>query len=122
MALIDVSSVLLDPDFFDPVILIHRRPTVDLFGQNMLQEIPLNTTGTVQPASGKAIERLPDALRVGDIKSFWIQGTIVSDGRCAYPDIIVFRGSRFAVQMVFDWLNYGNGYSEGVCIREAITV
>lgn len=122
MALIDTSDLLLDPDFLNALTLIHRKPRVDEFGQNILTETPFATVGSVQPASGKTLMRLPEALRVADVSSFWIQGTIQADGTSQYPDIIVFRGNRYQVQTVQDWMNYGNGFCEGTCVREKVTL
>lgn len=122
MAQLDVSEVLLDPDFFDPITLIHRKTFVNEYGENELTETCLPTIGTIQPATGKVLARLPDALRNADISSFWIRGQIISDGSCKYPDLIVFRGQKYAIQQVFDWMNYGQGYCEGVAVREKPTV
>lgn len=122
MGLIDVSDLLADPDFVEPLILVHRKPTVDSSGENHLCEEGVSTFGCVQPASGKVLQRLPELLRVANLSSFWIKGEIVADGRCEYPDVIVFKGSRYAVQTVFDWTNWGAGWSEGTCVRERPTL
>lgn len=118
MALIDVSELLVDPDFVDVAYLIQRTPTVSSFGENSLSEESSKTVASVQPASGKVIQRLPEALRVANLKSFWIKGTIVADGSSAYPDIISFQGKRYQVQTVFDWTNWGAGWAEGTCVAE----
>jgi hypothetical protein len=118
MGTIDVSELLADPDFVDALTLIHRAPTVNDFGQNQLRETPVATWGSVQPASGRTLQRLPEAFRVANVSSFWIKGKIVADGSCQYPDIISFKGQRYAVQIVFDWTNWGEGWCEGTCVRE----
>ena len=119
MANIDTSFLLQDPDFVDPITMIRRRPTINEYGENVLTETSFQTIGSVQPASGKTLMRLPDALRIANVSSFWIKGNIYADGSAKYPDIIVFRGKRYAVQMIFDWTNFGfDGYSEGTCVAE----
>ncbi len=118
MAQIDVSDLLLDPDFVNPLTLIHRAPVVNGFGENKLVETCEETVGSVQPASGKTIQRLPDALRVANVSSFWIKAGIVADSTCAYPDVISFNGKRYAVQTVNDWSNWGAGWVEGTCVVE----
>ena len=35
MALIDVTDVVLDPDFLSPISLIHRTASVNTYGQNV---------------------------------------------------------------------------------------
>ncbi len=118
MALIDVSDLLVDPDFIDSLTLIHRTFTISQYGENTLVETTINTVGSVQPASAKQIQRLPEALRTADVRSFFIKAEIQSDGASQYPDIISFQGFRYQIQSVAPWLNYGAGWNEGICIRE----
>jgi len=122
MGAVDVSDVVSDPDLIDSITIVHREPTISQYGENLLEERGVPTYGSVQPASGKTLERLPDALRVAGVNSFWVRGKIISDGQCQYPDILVFKGARYAVQVVMDWTSWGAGWSEGLCIREKPTV
>lgn len=116
MANIDITELLSDPDFVDQVVLVHRTPVVNALGENVLTSTRVGTIGSVQPASGKTLARLPDALRSQNVSSFWIKAEIVSDGNCKYPDVIEFRGRIYAVQNVLDYLNWGQGWTEGTCI------
>lgn len=121
MAEIDVTELLEDPDFTDPLILIHRAASVNNYGENVLVETEVETYGSVQPASGKTVQRLPEALRNENIFSFWLKGEIKSDGTAVYPDLIYFNGKRYQVKNVFDWTNWGEGFSEGVCVAEKLS-
>jgi hypothetical protein len=118
MGQIDVSDLITDPDFVDPIMIIHRQSIVDQYGNNRLDEQGEPSFGSVQPASGKTLQRIPEAFRVASVMSFWVKGKIISDGRCQYPDIIIYKGSRYAVQVIFDWTNWGEGFSEGTCVRQ----
>lgn len=118
MAQIDVSDLLLDPEFVDDVTLINRTTEVNEFGVNELEEEEFDTIGSVQPASYKQIQRLPEALRQADIRSFFVKLEIKTDGSTVYPDLIEFQGRRYQVQSVAPWLNYGRGWCEGVCVEE----
>lgn len=122
MALIDVSDLLVDPDFMGPISLVHRVPTMNSMGENTLATTTVNTIGCVQPASGSVLQRLPDALRVQNVNSFWIKGEIIADGTNEYPDQIIFQGNTYEVQHVFDWTNWGRGFCEGVCVRSAVSL
>jgi hypothetical protein len=121
VANIDVSDLLLDPDFVDAITVIHRTATVDQYGVNQIVETAVPSYGCVQPASGESVQRLADALQSSDISSFWVQGRIIADATSSYPDIIVWQGNRFQVQLVNDYMNYGRGYTQGICTRERIT-
>jgi len=118
MSQISVTELLEDPDFVDEVCLIQRKPFVDSRGQNTLQEEKINTFGCVQPASGKVLQRLPEALRVAGISSFWLKYHIQASNEGKYSSILIFKGQRYQVQTVFDWSNWGEGYTEGTCVRE----
>ncbi len=118
MANVDVTPLMYDPDFVDPIVVIRRQTTVNDFGENVTTECTYNFIGSVQPASGKALSRLPDGLQVADVTSFWIKGPITVSGAGKYPDILVFRGKRFQVRQVNDWTNFGVGWSEGLCVAE----
>lgn len=102
----------------DKVTLIKRTPRVNGLGENIVSEECIPSYGTVQPASGRVIQRLPDELRTANVSSFWFKGEIVSSDTDKYPSILVFNGKRFQVQKVFDWTNWGGGWCEGVCVAE----
>lgn len=118
MALVDVTPLLHDPDFVDVMQVITRTPTVNTKGENTIAEVTLNGVGSVQPASGKTIQRLPENLQIANVSSFWFQGVIIATAPGKYPSIVVFRGQRYQVQLVMDWSNYGPGYTEGICVAE----
>lgn len=122
MALVDVTELLSDPDFVDPVRIFHRTATVNTKGENELTELYVDTIGSVQPTSGRDLQRLPEALRIQDVKTFWIKGEIKSDGNSAYPDILVWQCNRYAVQMVLEWTNFGQGWCQALCVREKPSV
>jgi hypothetical protein len=92
---------------------------VNGLGENVVTEDSVKSYGTVQPASGKTLQRLPDALRVANVSSFWFKGEILPAGK--YPSILVFCGKRYQVQQIFDWNNWGGGWTEGICVVETPT-
>lgn len=120
MALIDVSELLVDPDFVDPITQIKRVPTIDTSGTQTFTETPFETIGSVQPASTATIQKMPEALRVANLRSFWIKGIITYQSTGQYPDILVFKGKRYQVNSVSDWSNFGEGYTEGTCVAEEL--
>lgn len=118
MANIGVTELMTDPDFTDKIVVISRCARVDSLGENQVVETPLKTVGSVQPASGRTLQRIPEALRLENMSSFWFKGEIVASDNPAYPSILVFKGKRYQVKNVFDWSNFGQGYTEGLCVAE----
>jgi len=119
MAQISVSELMSDPDFVDEIQVLTRVPTVNLYGQNSVNETVVNTIGSVQPADGKVLARLPEALREMNVSSFFFKGQIVATAPGQYSSILVFKGVRYQVKSVNDFSNWGQGYTEGVCIQES---
>lgn len=120
MAELGVSELMTDPDFVDEMTLVTARALVNSLGENMVKENMVISCGSVQPASGRTINRIPQALRVANVSSFWFKGVIEvgQEGACLYPSLLIFRGQRYRVQVVFDWSNWGEGYCEGTCVAE----
>lgn len=123
MANIDVSDILLDPDFVNDVQLIHRTATTGTNGKTVVTELtPVDTVGSVQPANAKELARVPDALRMHDWRAFYIKAEILTDGSSQYPDIIVFNGRRFEVKSTEPWLNFGAGWNKGLCVAQGLSL
>lgn len=116
--LIDVSEILHDPDFVDKMSVITRKTKTNARGENVLEECPVESIGSVQPANGRTIAKLPEEFRVANVSSFWYQGAIIASAPGKYSSIIVYRGLRYQVQTVFDWTAYGAGWCEGTCVAE----
>lgn len=118
MGNVNVTEVLADPDFTDPIQLVTRTSKINSKGENIISENVVKTYGSVQPASGKVINRLPEALRVVNVSSFWVLGKIIASEPGKYSSVLVFNGQRYQVQSVDDWSNWGAGWSEGTCVAE----
>lgn len=115
---IDITELLTDPDFVGPIIHIGRKYRVDSYGKNVLNECPVNTVGSVQPISGREILKIPESMRVVNMMTFFLKGTIVASAPGKYSDILVFEGQRFQVLTVNDWSAWGQGFCEGTCVAE----
>jgi hypothetical protein len=118
VALVDVTELLGDPDFVGPIRQISRQYRVDSFGKNVLTECPHDTVGSVQPISPADLQRLPEQLRVGNLMTFFMKGTITASSPGKYTDVLMYRGLRFQVLTVNDWSAWGAGWCEGACVAE----
>lgn len=118
MALLDVSELLLDPDFIDTIQLVHRTATVNAMGETVLVESAVTTVGSVQPATAKEFQRVPEALRMSDWRAFYVKAEILTDGSSQYPDLLVFGGRRYEIKSTEPWLNFGQGWNKGLCVAQ----
>lgn len=115
MALLDVSDVLLDPDFADSLVCERLAQNVGDDG------IAVNTAkvhrfaGVVTNDSGDKLSRISSGERVeGNIvvhSVFRLQDG--SSGMTA--DVVTWRGRRFTVVSVNDWSHFGRGFTAAKC-------
>src|SRR5690348_279337 len=118
MALIDVTELMVDPDFVDIMQVVTRREYVDSLGQSHFEENILSTVGSIQPASGEVVKKLPESMQTSDVSTFFFKGKIIASAPGKYSSIIIFNGNRYQVQKVNDFSNWGEGFTEGICVVE----
>lgn len=123
MALLDVSEVLLDPDFTNVVTLIKRTATVNEHGETVLAETPCHISAVVQGDNPEVLERLPQGARLSDIITVYTRADLEAESEGGYADVVVWRGKRYQVQDVAeDFMNYGAGFTKAFCMLEAAHV
>lgn len=121
MAKIDVSDLLLDPDFLDNVTLIRRSSTVDGNGEGVLSETPSTVKMCVQGANTETLQRMPEGARLSDIITVYYRGALNVESAGGYADVIVWGGKRYQVKETpEDFMNYGNGFTMANCLLEPV--
>ena len=111
MALLDVSDILLDPDFMNTGLVCERNTqTIGLDG------IAVNTPA-LTPFSGVVTSDNGDILQRGDFGER-VKGSItihtrfaLIDGTTGFTaDIVRWQGRRYTVSSVNDWSHFGRGF------------
>lgn len=122
MANIDVSDILLDPDFTNEMSLIRRSASISSKGRNTLVEAePLTITACMQNVDTETLEKYPDLALLSDKISVWYKGTLTAESVNGYSDIIVFGSTRYYVKYVDeDYTNFGQGWTKAVCVMEKV--
>ncbi|OCO83021.1 hypothetical protein [Serratia marcescens] len=122
MPLLDVTEVLLDPDFADPSLICRRQIQTtddDNFPINTPQEIPFSGVVTV--------DRSLEARRMAAGQN--INGAILivtqfrltqgrksaADGPNLDADLVVYNGGLYRVTFVDPYTRYGAGFVQAHC-------
>jgi hypothetical protein len=119
MAGIDVTELFVDPDFVDTFNVWRMLQRTNEQGWNEVQQALIeNIVGVVQPAGMHALQRLPDGINVtGAIEIFTMypltNGSQQPRGTGA--DEIEWNNTRYAVQEIMPWTNWGTGWIRAVC-------
>lgn len=116
MALLDVSDVLLDPDFMETGLVCERNAqTVDSYGMATNTTTSLTFSGVVTSNDGDILERFTSGER--------IKGSILihtrfelQDGTTGYTaDIVRWKGKRYTVSKVNSYKHFGRGFIAAEC-------
>lgn len=115
MATLDVSWVLGDANFASPFTLITRAETINAFGESVLEEKSETAVGVVQAATADVMNTLPQGAHPTDYIQVWHTKGLRPD-----EHVILWRGRRYRVDSVQEWLNYGEGYVSALCKLEDV--
>lgn len=113
MASIDMSDVLLDPDFLDTAVCVRRTEVVGANG------VPVRTTVDT-PFLGCFISESSTMTRTNNAEQVSSRMTCVTvfrlmDGRNGQTaDIVKFKGLPYTVSNVADFSNYGPGFVDAI--------
>lgn len=119
MALIDVSPLIVDPDFCDRLTLIKRAAVINQYGEMILSETPISIIGVVQDISPEVLKRMPDDAQLWDGITVWYRGRLEAQSPGGYCDVILWNGYRYLVKFVNEqFMNYSSGWTEALCAKE----
>lgn len=118
MALLDVSELFADPDFFDQITRIERSAVL-VKGETTLTETSGTIYGSVQGAEKEDLEKVPDAAILSDIIRVYSATRLYPERAGGYSDIIMWKGSRYAVKTVpEDFMHFGGGHCMALAVKE----
>lgn len=65
---------------------------------------------SVQPASGRDLQRLPEGMRDSQTIAIWTKDElfVADEATQQYPDEVIYRGKRFQVEVCEPWEEAGN--------------
>ncbi|WP_336152137.1 hypothetical protein [Acinetobacter sp. 99] len=116
MARLDVSDVLLDPDFMDTGIICNRAAVI--VGNNGRSQETITTTtfaGVVTTNSGLNMDRRPDGTLIKGAINIHTKFALSLGNTETKADEIVWQGKTYIVSQVLDNLHYGQGFVKAIC-------
>ena len=112
MPLLDVSDVLLDPDFSDTFTVYREAATVGADGRSVRTETTYSAVGVVTPDMWSTLQRSPEGSNVSETITVITQFRLTSSVDGSDADEIVWNGKRYVVIAVGDCSRYGAGFIE----------
>lgn len=110
MATLDVSDVLLSPEFTDNYLIQRNVETVDTHGRSTVAVTTTNSFGVVTMASGADLKRHPEFQELDRVLSIVTKTRLQSAVNGSQPDIIIWRGDNYVVKYVDLYPQFGQGF------------
>jgi galactose-6-phosphate isomerase len=118
MPFLDVSNVLLDPDFTDTFSVLRREQVIGENGRVSTTNTTLPAIGVFTVAGPNDLERLDDNQRMGQnfvlVTKFRLQGPAKISGNNYQPDQVVWNGNTYVVKDVEPYTRYGAGQIQAI--------
>jgi hypothetical protein len=122
MPLLDVSDVLIDPDFADTLTVTRVGVVVGDNGRGVPAMQSTLFVGVVTQADGETFERYPDAARVAGSITITTPFALRVAGANYDADIVTdATGRQFTVVAVADYSRYGAGFVSALCQPRAVS-
>lgn len=117
MPLVDVSSVLLDADFGEPLCVFRRTQTAKRNGRALVSCEPVcpQPYGVVQPGRLAPMLRPPEYESSGQAITVYSKTRLSGPSDGALPDIVKWNGNSYVVRYSADFGHYGAGYYVAEC-------
>lgn len=115
MPAIDVSELLVDPDFAETVQIVRRAELISETGRVSTQNSTYDVVACVQPQSDQPMIRGPDQQNLPQLIEVITQWRLRGIAPGWQPDLVVWNGTTFVVNKVYNWSHYGNGFVMAEC-------
>jgi hypothetical protein len=123
MANIDVSELMLDPDFCDEFSYLRRIEDVSLKGRSEGHVTQLTGYGSIQPLSGQVLRMMPQLANTEGTIEIWSTTPLQTLTDTLKADIVIWKGSRYTVTAIpGNWSHFGNGFCRYVgTLKDLVT-
>lgn len=117
--MIDVSEIVVDPDFVQPFTYI-RRKIAWVKGRKVITETNYQAEGTIIPEDSKDMVNQPEGVLVAGSIRVWTHATLFVTSKESssdyLSDLVLYKGERYLVNNDRNLTEYG--YNRYVCTRE----
>lgn len=120
MPLLDVTDLLLDPDFVETIEVIRTTQDVNDRGRVDAKPVTLTPIGSIQPDHPEPVEITDDAERTKSrITVHAYNFRFLGPTDTTSPDKVRFQGKDYLVMRVLDWSRFGKGFTAAECEIQA---
>lgn len=122
MPFLDVTDVILDPDFLDTTLTVARNAQT-VGNDGIAVDTPTTTPffGVVTSANGSVLQRVAEGSHIEDTITIHTPFRLI-DGQAGYDaDIVTWSGLQWTVTNVNDYSTYGHGFVAATCTLKPLS-
>ena len=121
MALLDVTEVLLDPDFIDSMTYLRNAQVVGTNGvATITPPVPVPMYGVVTSRDGDTLTRGPDGEYNEDSITIHTMTRLISGEDDNTADIVMWDGKPYTVMHVNNYSHFGAGFVAADCDKKPL--
>ena len=122
MPFLDVTDVLLDPDFLDTTLSVTRNVQTVTDG-GIAVDTPTTTGffGVVTSLNGSVLQRVAEGAHIEDTITVHTPFKLIA-GQAGYDsDVVNWQGLQWTVTNVNDYSTYGRGFVAATCTMKQLS-
>lgn len=122
MPFLDVTDVLLDPDFLDTTLSVTRNAqTVTDGGIAVDTTTTTSFYGVVTSLNGSVLQRVAEGEHIEDTITIHTPYRLIA-GQAGYDaDVVNWQGRQWTVTNVNDYSTYGRGFVAATCTMKQLS-
>ena len=122
MPFLDVTEVLLDPDFLDTTLSVTRNAQT-VGNDGVAVDTPTTTGffGVVTSLNGSVLQRVAEGEHIEDTITIHTPFKLIA-GQAGYDaDVVNWQGLQWTVTNVNDYSTYGRGFVAATCTMKQLS-
>lgn len=122
MPFLDVTDVLLDPDFLDTTLSVTRNAQT-VGNDGIAVDTPTTTGffGVVTSLNGSVLQRVAEGEHIEDTITIHTPYRLIA-GQAGYDaDVVNWQGRQWTVTNVNDYSTYGRGFVAATCTMKQLS-
>ena len=112
---IDVSDLLLDPDFTDTFTVTRQAQSVGTDGRAVIATQKFTIQGVVTMGSMEPFEQTQESIQSRKSITVHSQFKLLDPTVGFSPDIVTYNDNQYLVRKAYDWSRYGQGFFAAEC-------
>lgn len=115
MALLDVSDIVLDPDFADTLQCIRSTQVIGTNGRASNTPVTTSFTGVVTQNEGDLLDRIETGQKIKGSITVHSKYPLIEGAPNVTADIVVWKGRQYTVTRLDDYSHFGRGFTAAQC-------